>query len=378
MRHAPALRHAAHEHIGQRHDSHALVVGHVSADQREFLAMGLAFGREVQRLVKAVAAARRQCSQRAKVVAGRTCVHQCGQRRGIRGNHQLAHGREAQCQSGHTLRGILVCQRVIAPGIGAFGNAPGHVLVEALHIRHMFTQGRTPCLAQGTVEGLGDHQGGHEVLEHRTRPRAQYRVVAVGKKRPAQCRPVTHGQIALSHGHQAGGPGFGGQQVVERGVELRLFQPVADVQQMPPGVVQKPEVGLPGERIQRLGQGHEAPRGLGCAAAVCGLRVAVHRLQRSQMVGQQPQQFVVGRGPGVHDGSVPWLGHTLQLFLRLRQQRAKRRGLGLVRRVGWCHAQQAAQRRLVLQAPHAVVQRTQPGLQPGQRGADGLLARLRR
>jgi hypothetical protein len=67
-----------------------------------------------------------------------------------------------------------------------------------------------------------------------------------------------------------------------------LLHPVANVQQVPPGVVQKPEVGLPGQRIQRLGQGHEAPRGVRHAAVVRGLLVTVHRLQRGEVIGQQP------------------------------------------------------------------------------------------
>ncbi|MNV10956.1 hypothetical protein D3C71_1015020 [compost metagenome] len=120
MRRAPALRNATQQHVGQRHDGHALVVGHVGADQREPLAMGLAFGREVQRLVKAVAPPRRQCGQRSEVGAGCAGIHLGGQRRGIGGNHQLAHGRAAQGQAGHALRRVLVGQRVVAPGVGAF------------------------------------------------------------------------------------------------------------------------------------------------------------------------------------------------------------------------------------------------------------------
>ena len=229
MRHTPALRHATQEHIGQRHDGHALVVGHVGADQREPLAMGLAFGREVQRLAKTIASARRQRGQPAEVVAGRARIHLGGQRRGIRGNHQLAQGRAAQGQAGRALRGVLVRQGVVAHGISAFGNAPGHVLAQALHLRHVFAQGGSPGLAQGTVVGLGDHQRRHEVLEHRARPRAQHRVVTVGKKRPPQGRPVLHGQVALGHGQQAGGARLGREQIVERGVQLLLIHPVTDV-----------------------------------------------------------------------------------------------------------------------------------------------------
>ena len=202
-------------------------------------------------------------------------------------------------------------------------------------------------------------------------------MVAAGKERPPQGRPVLDGQVALGDGQQAGGARLGREQVVERGVQLLLVHPVANVQQVPAGVVQKPEVGLPGQGIQRLCQPHEAPRGLGCAAVVCGLLVAVHRLQRSQVVGQQPQQFVLRRGRAVHDGRVAWLGHAAQFVLRLRQQRAKRSGLRLVRRVRQTHSQQTAQGGRGQHPAQARVVDAQPGLQSSQRGADGLRTRQR-
>ena len=163
--HAPALRHAAQQHIGQCHDGHALVVRHERAHGRESLGAGLPRRREVERLDKAVLCTRVQCLQRRKIKAG-----------GVRGNlrrqagcvgrdHQFVAGRAAQRQAGNPLRRVLVGQRVVAGGIGRLGDAPGHVLRP--RIGNLLDQRRVVGAAQQAAVRLVQDQRGHQVLEHR-------------------------------------------------------------------------------------------------------------------------------------------------------------------------------------------------------------------
>ena len=200
--HAPALGHAAQQQVGQCHDRHALVVGHQRGHRRDHVGAGLAGHGEVKRLDEAAAAAGAQRGQRVEVAAGAVRRNLRRQRGGVGRDHQLVGRCAAQRQPRHTLRRVLVGQRLVTPGVGRFGDAPGQFQ----------RPGEVDLLAQRGVAGigqhaagrLGQHQRGHQVLKHRARPRAQPGQRAHRIERPAQRRPMPHRHIALGDGVQAG------------------------------------------------------------------------------------------------------------------------------------------------------------------------------
>ena len=169
--HAPALGRAAQQHIGQRDDAHAMVVGHEGAHHGEALGPCLARGCEVQRFRKAVARAGAQLLQRGEVGRGTGRVDLRGQRGGIRGHHQFVRGRAAQRQPRHALWRVLVGERVVASGVGRFGDAPGHV--QRAGKPDLLVKRGAAGLVQQAAARLRQDQARHEVFEHRARPRAQ-------------------------------------------------------------------------------------------------------------------------------------------------------------------------------------------------------------
>ena len=162
--HAPALCHTTQQHVGQRHDAHALVVCHEGHHRGKHLGAGAPGRGEVERFNEAVALTRSQRRQSLKIARGQMWRNLCGQRSGIRGNHQLVRRRSAQREPGHALRRILIRQRVVPPGIGRLRDAPRHVLAQG--IRYLFLQGGVARAAQNAAMGLDKHQAWHQVLKH--------------------------------------------------------------------------------------------------------------------------------------------------------------------------------------------------------------------
>ncbi len=377
VRHAPALRHAPTQHVGQRHDGHALVVGHVGAHRRAGAALRLARGGEIERLDEPVSTACREAGEVAHVLAGQARIDQRGQRGGVGRDHLLGQRRAAQRQPGHALRRVLVGQRVIAPGVGTLGHSPGHGL--SLRMRDLLHERRTASLAQHAAVGLGHEQRGHEVLEHRARPRAQHSMPPVGKQRTAKRGPVLDGHIALGDGQEAGAARLGGQQVVERRVQRLVVQPEPDVQQVALGVVQKAELRRPGQLFQRLRQFEQAARGARPPALGGGAAVQADRAQRGEVVThQRVQAVVVARNLVAHartHGSRVGMrmGNALK-FQRGGVQQACKRSTGLdIERVGQRRLQHLAERALV---PGLLQGGFKPGLVVVLRGCQPLLAAL--
>ena len=157
-------------------------------------------------------------------------------------------------------------------------------------------------LTQYAARRFVEHQTGHQVLKHRAGPGAQSGVRTAGEKRAPQAGPVAHRQVALGNRQQAGQARLRRQQVVEAGVKLLLGNAVADVQQMPFGVVQESKVGLPGQLLAGRRQRLQTPRRLGRAGnpagadGGAGLNIEPGRAQGGELIQQTPGQFITGRG----------------------------------------------------------------------------------
>ena len=102
---------------------------------------------------------------------------------------------------------------------------------------------------------------------------------------------MAYRHIALGDGQQAGQARLGGQQVVKAGVQLLLRDPVAKVEQVALAVVQKAELGRPGQLVALQGQ---CPQAL--AGAARGRRGC--RAWRRFVAGFPGRQFQAGLGHG--------------------------------------------------------------------------------
>ena len=262
--HAPPPWGAVEQHIGQRHNAHALVVGHEGAHPGDPVHACLAGRREVQRLDQPIHAAPLHGLNAAQVGDGLMRHQLSRQHGGIGRNHQFILWRAPQGQSGHALWRVLVGQRVVAGGISRLRHAPGRVLLS--RIGHLLQHRRVARAVQQTAMRLVQHQRGHQVLEHRTRPRAQPRMTSASVRGTAQGRPVAHGHIALGNGQQARQTGLRRQQVIEAGIQLLLSDAVTNVKEVALAVVQKAVVRLPGHAFETAGQGTQPDDDVGILA----------------------------------------------------------------------------------------------------------------
>ena len=326
--HAPAARRAVEQHVGNRDDAHALVVRHKGVDTCEALGRGLPAGAEIERLDEAVAGARRELLHAREIGHGEVRRDLRRERRRIRRDHQFVDRRSPQRRARHALRRVLVGQCVVARGVGRFRNAPRHVLRVAE--RHLLADRRLAGVAQHAALRLVEHQRGHQVLEHRSRPRAQPGIGADRIERPAERGPVVHRHIALGDGEQAGQARFGGEQVVEARVELLLGDAKADVKQVALAVVQKSEICGPCERLAACGKLMQAVhRVVGdrninagadalrlCSGRGSRIRIDERAAQGGEVIGRAPREQVERRrrerGTVVRQQRAYFIGRTAQ------------------------------------------------------------------
>ncbi len=116
--HAPALGRAAQQGIGQRHNAHALVVGHEGVHQRERFVAGLPCRCEIHRFNEAIVAARAHGFKHTKIERSAVRRHLRCQRGGVGRDDEFVVRRAPQRQPRHALRRVLVGQGVVAAGIG--------------------------------------------------------------------------------------------------------------------------------------------------------------------------------------------------------------------------------------------------------------------
>ena len=200
--HTPAPRRTVQQHVGNGHDAHALVVRHEGVDAGEADCRSLACSAEIERFDKTVTRPRGQRFERCEVRYRAVRLDLRCKRSGVRRDHQFVGRGAAQGQAWHTLRCVLVGQRVVTRGVGRLGNAPGHV-VFAREADLLVQRGEAGAVQHAAL-WFFEHQRRHQVLEHRTRPRAQAGVFTDRIERPAERGPVAHRHVALGDGQQAG------------------------------------------------------------------------------------------------------------------------------------------------------------------------------
>ena len=154
--------------IGDGGDRHALMMGHEAAHDHGALALRYAFGGEIHRFIKAVAAFGPKRGQTGKVCHGSGGVDHGGKAGGIGGDDAVLAQPALEPQPRHAKVGVLIGHLQIAGVVGGFRYAPWNA------------QGAAMVLLAGDDQrvGLGKnrsvrrthHQRGHQIFEHRPRP----------------------------------------------------------------------------------------------------------------------------------------------------------------------------------------------------------------
>ena len=254
----PAGHRVAEQGVGQGHQAHPLVVGHVRPDDGRPLALGQPVGRVVDRLVEAVrplaALARPGVGSSPAASRGATIDGQqpwrTGRRPGRGPGRASAPGRARR-----------------TPGTGSRRRRHW-----ALKADSEMPQG-TPCLP-AVLDLPGDgRRGWPRPASVPGRPRSSSRGIrysnivppqetrpepaGAADERPAELEPVPPGHLAAGDGQEAGQARLGGQQVVVAPSSRPCGEVVADREQVPLRVVEEPEVHPrpPGPRPARPGAG---------------------------------------------------------------------------------------------------------------------------
>ena len=226
--------------VVDRQQRHAVVVGHVAAHHGVPLVLRQAGGREVDGLVVAEGAAGAKPSQRVVVGGGVARVDHGGEARRVGGDDEVVGQAADEAEVGHAERPVLVGVVRVTGVVRRLGDAPRDA--EPRGVRHLRAHDEPHRLGQQPRGGLAHDEAGHEVLEHRPRPRGEGRPAARRTQRPAEHPPVPGADVALGDREVAGQPGLGGQQVVAAVVELGIRHVIADRHQPAARVDEEAEV----------------------------------------------------------------------------------------------------------------------------------------
>jgi hypothetical protein len=230
--------------VGDGHDGHALMMRHEGAHDRHGLVFRQPDRRIVQRLVEAVAAARAGRGQALEVARRGLRIDHGGKRRRVGRDDDVLPQAALETEARHAEIGILVGEFAVADVVGGFRDAPRHA--ERRPVVDLALHDQPAGLLDEASGRRPDDQRGHQILEHRSRPRDQRGAVRDRRDGAAETEPMAGRDIALGDRHEARQPRFGREQVVTVGIERILRHPVADREQPAVAVEQKAE--LHGER----------------------------------------------------------------------------------------------------------------------------------
>jgi hypothetical protein len=164
----PRPHRAVQESVGDGDDRHALVVGHVSAHDRDVLPLGQARARVVQRLVEAVTAARADGGETGEVARCRARIdHGCERRRVGRDDGVLAET-ALQPEPGDAEVRVLIGVLEVAYVVGGLRDSPRRV--ERGAVAHLPADDEAARLLDQAAGRCAHHERRHQVLEHRARP----------------------------------------------------------------------------------------------------------------------------------------------------------------------------------------------------------------
>ena len=280
--HAPLAYHTVEQRVGERADRHSLMVRHEGVHDRSCAVAGLPLRREVDRFGEPHLAARAQALQFAQICSGGVRIEHRRQRSCVRSNNELVEGRAPQREARHSLWRVLVCQRVIAGGVGRLRNAPRHFA--RTRVFDLLVNGRARGAAERAAARFVEHQRRHEIFEHRAGPRAHSGVASHRIERPAKRGPVAERHVAFGDCPKAREARLGREQIVEALVELMLVHAQADVKQAPARVEQESELRF---HREAMAVGREVASGDLVRTRPCFRRRSRHTRRRGRGGGRR-------------------------------------------------------------------------------------------
>ncbi len=246
------------EHVGERGHRHALVMRHVGAHHRDARPLGPPRPGEVQRLVEPVRALPTEPPELDEVSRRRGGVDHGRQRGRVRRDHEVLAQPALQPQPGDTEARVLIGQVEVADVVRGLRDSPRDAVGRA--VRDLALDDEPARLLEQAALGRPHDQRGHEVLEHRSRPRHQRGAQLERRHRAAKTEPVRGGHLAARDGEEARQTGLGREQVVATLVEDAVGDAEPDGEELAGAVEEEGEVHALREGDRGSGQRLRAPR----------------------------------------------------------------------------------------------------------------------
>ena len=163
-----ALHRTVEQHVRDRQQAHALVVGHERAHQRVALPGRHARRGVVDRLVVAVAREHALLGQALQVRGGLVRRRQQGERARVGRDDELLREPALQAEPRHPERAVLVVLPRVGEVVAALRHAPRHVALAS--VVDLPRDGGAPRVLEQGARVRRHHEVRHQVLEHRAAP----------------------------------------------------------------------------------------------------------------------------------------------------------------------------------------------------------------
>ena len=154
--------------VGQRQHDHALMVGHVGADNGVLLPQPQVAGGEVERFVKAIATKRLVLYQSLHVCQDGLRRQWQRHKRGIGGNDQIIGETALEAQTGCTKGAILIVHGRIKGVEARFRDAPRYVAARG--VGNLLRHCRVTTLVEQRVGVAAHKERRHEIFKHGAAP----------------------------------------------------------------------------------------------------------------------------------------------------------------------------------------------------------------
>ena len=214
------------QRVGDRDDGHALVMGHVGADDGNIAALGQTGLGIVQRVIPAVAAARADCGETGQVMQCGRRVHHRRERCCVRGDDGVVAQATLEPQVGNAKAAVLIGEFQVARIVRGFRRAPRNAARGTVF--HLLIHDHVARLLQQAPRGGAHDQRRHQVFEHRPGPGDQRRIVPNRRQRTAEAEPVAGRQVAFGDCDEARKTRLRREQIVIAGVESAIGNPISD------------------------------------------------------------------------------------------------------------------------------------------------------
>ena len=303
---------AVEQSVGDGDDRHALMMRHEGAHDRDAFALGHARRRVIQRLVEAVAPLRADLGQPRQIGHRRARIDHRRQRGGVGRDDPLFAEAALQPEAGNAEIRILIGQLQIAGVVGGFGYAPGQP--EFRGVGDLPADDQTVGLLEQASRRRAHDERGHQIFEHRSRPRNQRGAMRDRRRGAAEPEPMLRRDVALGDREEAGEPRLGSQEIVTVLIERAFVDEISDRQQLAVGVEQEAELHRQRHRPRRAFEdGQPFPPDVG---RLGGLReIVAVRLDRTQDRAR-PEQHIRARPSPRSIASAPAMSTMISALAR--------------------------------------------------------------